>query len=263
MSDVIRFSNSRGKGLVAELIHPADEGGEIVLIAPGLTRGRESSTAALVADGLSRIGVGSVRISMEGCGDAEGDLVDFTISRASQDVSDLVGLLLHSGHRRLSGVGISSGGSVMLAALRQRAPLQSLALLAPVLDYPAKRLRELGTDGIRKWEVEGVMDWRDGEGNVHRFGYSFLKDSAKWVMRDRAEDFNTPMLILHGTADLNTDPKESQAFCEAAPSIAQLRLVPGANHSFFVDGEQCAIGDMVAEWFLLPIEERWPRGLSS
>ena len=206
-------------------------------------------SARALAGALARVGFSTLRLDLAGCGQADGRFVDFTITRASEDVlaAQDFGRRL-PGVSRISAIGISSGGLITLAALAQAAAFSRICLLAPVADYAEKRRRELGAAGIDEWASSGVTRWTDPDGRSHDVGYEFFIDAQRWVVDRLLCLPDLPVLVVHGDRDSNTPLWHGKTITQRFPR-AQLQVVSGADHLFRVCGGRYPIEVDVASWF--------------
>jgi pimeloyl-ACP methyl ester carboxylesterase len=245
--DII-ITNRRGQHLSATLNIPTNPH-EVVILVPGLTRGRNSPTVKAIEAQLLRRGIGSLRLDLAGCGDSDGDMEEFTISRASQDILDSVKHLDDEwGIATFAACGVSSGATCVLAACLQVSAFSAIALLAPVANYPVKRQNELGVEGIAKWREDGAVEWTDREGGMHRLGWPFYVDSCRWVIGPSTVLRGDPsVLLLHGTEDTNTPLDHSLAISRIAKGSVTV-FIPGADHFFGTAKGRIGVESIAASW---------------
>ena len=241
------ITNTRGQQLAATLRLPDPHSTEIVILIPGLTCTRNSATVSRLAAELWRRKTASLTLEPAGCGDSDGLFEEFNLTAASHDVLAAKRYVTARGMDRVSVVGVSSGGSIAFAAASQDRDFAALAALAPVADYQTKRREEMGEDAIRKWRTAGTVDWFDREGKPHEMGYEFYRDAGHWVLYKHIPSLRLPILILHGGCDTNTPVADSIAFARLCPS-AEVRVLHGADHVFYVNGRRLAVEAMVAAW---------------
>lgn len=71
--------------------------------------------------------------------------------------------------------------------------------------------------------------------------------SGIWAL-DHAEDWQMPMLLMHGGADRLTSPVASQAFAEKAGKNVTFRLWPGLFHEIHNEPEQVDVIRAMTDW---------------
>ncbi|MHA7128142.1 alpha/beta hydrolase [Algoriphagus namhaensis] len=80
-----------------------------------------------------------------------------------------------------------------------------------------------------------------------RTGYELLKMTT--YIQEHAGEFQLPVLLIHGTEDLLTNPKGSQILAEkAASSDKTLRLFEGGYHELLNDLDQEEVLDVICKW---------------
>jgi alpha-beta hydrolase superfamily lysophospholipase len=84
-----------------------------------------------------------------------------------------------------------------------------------------------------------------------RTGYELLMATRRGARA--ATEARTPLLILHGSDDIITDPRGSVEFYERAPAESKrLEIIEGGFHELLQDDGSEEITAMIAEW----LEER-------
>lgn len=71
--------------------------------------------------------------------------------------------------------------------------------------------------------------------------------AAMRTVHERAREITLPMLVMHGSADVMTDPAGSEAFC-AASTNRTLRLYPGLYHEIFNEPERLQVLEDLHHW---------------
>ncbi|OAY68938.1 Caffeoylshikimate esterase [Ananas comosus] len=80
-----------------------------------------------------------------------------------------------------------------------------------------------------------------------RTGYEILRMST--YLQQNLSRINTPFLILHGTADLVTDPEGSQKlYEEAASSDKSIKLYEGLLHDLLIEPEREIVMRDIIDW---------------
>ena len=141
-----------------------------------------------------------------------------------QDLEDAVRYARTHGARDVVVVGCSMGGGIVAQYLRrsaERTVTRAAVLDAPTLDWSA----------IIEWTAKQ----RRVPGPITAWGklVASLRGGLRWSELSQvghAREFSTPMLILHGDADVDVPPSVSERFAAARPDLVTYHLVPGAGH---------------------------------
>lgn len=140
-----------------------------------------------------------------------------------QDVEAAAEYAVQHGAKQLFLFGFSMGGNIVLSFLR-RSPLAHL-VRGVLLDSPALDWRDI----IRSHAARFRAPWAAGvveRATVLRSGQDFNEvDQLR-----AAQEFHTPMLILHGDADLTVPYTQSEALAAARPDLVTFIRVPGGHH---------------------------------
>ena len=194
---------------------------------------------------VSRLGITSLVVSFRNDGEAPPSN-DSRYSLGQNewlDVEAAIKYAVDHGAERLVLFGWSLGGSMALRAANLSAHsdrIFGLVLVAPVLDWA----ETLTTNGSASGLPEAIA----------RAGLKLLGSSAaRWVTGlnqsidlsaldwvTRADDLNTPSLILHGSDDKSTPVAVSERFAELRPDLVQLVRfeVPGHSLEWNADAEK-------------------------
>ncbi len=167
--------------------------------------------------------------------------------------------------------GFSMGGTIAsLLAIERPVNLRGLVLIGaflklpdhlfPILRYlaivfgrllPRLRVARLGTRCLSR-DPQVVADFQADPLNFHgRFPVRTGAELLLAVRRIRRgmSSLQTPLLILHGDADLVTDPEGSrQLYAQAASKDKTLRIYPGMYHDLLHEPQWRSVVDDVAHW---------------
>lgn len=167
--------------------------------------------------------------------------------------------------------GHSMGGTIItLLAIERRPAVDGLILSAPLLKMPNHlfrtlrylaifvsrliprlRVASLGSRYISR-DPQVVAEFEADPLVFHgrfpvRTGAEILRGLGR--VRRRMEDVDLPLLILHGTGDMVTDPEGSrQLHARARSQDKTLRLYEGLYHDLFHEPEKQKVLDDVLEW---------------
>ncbi len=185
----------------------------------------------------AREGYDAVRFDFRGCGEADGDFVDQTLS---DKVADLRAVLAHVAPGPVVLFGSSFGGKVAFHATAELAAgdgpetgsdgvtVEAIATRAPVTDNGtfAEARREVEREGSLTFETGQTVDGR------------FFDDLADYPFEDVAAVLNCPVLLVHGSGDESVDIADSVEAAAALETDVLLEKVHGEGHRFSAAGEQ-------------------------
>ncbi|HUO57746.1 MAG TPA: alpha/beta fold hydrolase [bacterium] len=184
------------------------------------------------ARSLAEKNIASLRFDFRGSGESEGNFKDMSVSGEIQDAVAAVDFIQSQpaiDPKRLALLGLSLGAAVASCVTRRRPGIRSLALWSPLAQI--SRLFTLPTGftqkQIRAWISDGQIGYH-GES----LGVQWLMDLA-WhdALRDAAL-FKGRALIVQGGRDRATPMAQARLFKSRLGSGAQLRVIPGADHTF-------------------------------
>lgn len=145
--------------------------------------------------------------------------------------TDLLGSDLHG---KLGLIGHSRGGGIAVLAAQNRPEVQALATWASVSTFD--RYEKEVCQAWRKRGYHEVVNSRTGQ--TLRLGTALLDEverqaQTKLNILAAARKFQRPWLILHGQED-DTVPffEAEQLNIYGHPDLTELRLIPGAGHTF-------------------------------
>jgi alpha-beta hydrolase superfamily lysophospholipase len=168
-------------------------------------------------------------------------------------------------------LGHSMGGTIVtLLAIDRRPPLDGLILSAPLLRMPDHlfpilrgfalfasrlvprlRITSLGAKYVSR-DPQVVADFEADRLVFHgrfpvRTGAEILRALGR--IRRRMEAVELPLLLLHGSGDMVTDPEGSRQFHARARSQDKtLRIYEGLYHDLFHEPEREKVLDDVLHW---------------
>ena len=252
MEERVYFRNGLGYGLSGLLRRPRADGKHpLVVGCHGFGSKKDSPISAAIVEHLDRLGIASFRFGFTGHKESGGDIATLTISAGLDDLR--AALCFMAGyewvdHAAIGLVGHSFGGALVLRYAATADRSRCVVLLAPVSDYVAVKERKLGPEGMRAWRATGYTIEDTDEGSV-RLNYSFFEDASAHNVYELAKQIRADCLIYHGDADAAVPVEQSRMLAAVLGPRAELRLVPGGDHSFGQRWELDTVARGVAEFF--------------
>lgn len=242
------FKNSRRLKICGVLEEPNKIKNEIVIIVHGYSSNKDRSSAKQIAEVLTKRGMNSFRIDLDGCGESEGLFENQTISSTVDDISSAIGLMKKRGYTKIDLFGSSAGGLSVMATALKHPEINRIGLKAPVSDYPSQRLRKYGQKYVDDWKKRGYNFYENREGQKLKVNYSFFEDSKRYVMYDKVKKIKCPILIIHGTADESVAIEDSRKVVKKFPN-AKLIELKGADHALAINGDRTVSNKLFGDWF--------------
>lgn len=220
-----------------QLYYESEGDGEPLVLIPGFASGR-SLWSRQVGPLARHFRV----ISFDPRGVAQSDKPDGpqTISLLADDVAALLTLLgIESAHV----VGVSFGGFVAQEfALRHPLRLRRLVLCCTSYGGP--------NHVVPAPEIMTEIMQPRAAGDVSEDMYRVqLQAAVQFNTEERLAEISSPTLIVSGDADAIVPVKNSYNLARQIPN-AELRLVSGGSHTFFMEQQADEFNQVVTEWLL-------------
>ena len=172
-------------------------------------------------------------------GESGGDKVTFGILE-KYDALGWVKWMQAHGCQKIYGLGESLGSSVLILTAEIEPVFTAIVADCPFADlFEAAEVRIIRRLPLPD-KVAGAFAAMAVEGDslFARVFYGLDFSAVKPV--ESIKHVNTPILLIHGTADSRTPFTDSQALAAAKPDTTELWLVPGAEHlrSFATDPQE-------------------------
>ena len=238
-----RVTASDGVMLDGWLLTPpaANGSGVILLHGVGNTRGGMATHAAY----LLRAGFTVLMPDARGHGSSGGRVISYGI-RESADLHTWADWFVRKcAITHLYGLGESMGAAILLQAL----PVES-RFRAVVADCPFDSFEDVAcyrlehASRLGRWASWPVVEIGFLYSRVV-YGLDLHRASPADAIRTTA----VPILLIHGTADVNIPPSESIALHELNPQSTALWLVPGARHVSSLSTSPQEYVRRVTDWF--------------
>jgi len=216
--------------------------GVILLHGVGDTRMGMASHAAY----LLRAGFTVLVPDARGHGSSGGSVISYGI-RESADVHTWADWFLHKRPiAHLYGFGESMGAAILLQSVPREPRFRAVVAECPFDSFEeVARYRLEHASGLGRWASWPVVQ------------IGFLYARAVYGLNlwqaspaDAVRSTTIPVLLIHGTADVNIPPSESEALHVLNPRSTTLWLVPGAVHVSALSTDPDVYVRRVTEWFL-------------
>ena len=182
---------------------------------------------------LARRGIASLRFDFRGSGESEGKFVDMTPSAEISDARRALDVFAQQPEvdaSRIGIVGLSLGGLVAACTAGREPRIKSAVLWAPVADLPG--IINAQQTGAQKSTLAS-RGWADIGGL--KLGSTFLDDMLTVRPADEIAGSDSPLLIIHGSADQTVPVENAEQFYSSAQrpgrKITKL-IIDGADHTF-------------------------------
>lgn len=243
------FQNSKGLKISGIIERPNKDSNRVVILIHGYSSNKDRPLPLLMSTELSKRGVNSFRIDLNGCGESEGEFKYQTITSTVDDVEAAIKYLKSIGYSQIELFGASAGGLTAMAVARKHPEIAKLGLKCPVSDYADQKTKRKGQQGIEEWKNSGFMIYKSSSsGREYEIDYSVFEDYKNYVMFDKVKDIKCPTLIIHGDGDDVVDVEYSKRLVKNFPN-AKLVIMPGANHTFDKSEDRIVVHNLFGEWF--------------
>jgi len=235
-----RDANTRLLGWVTEPNPPNSWNGNSVLLLHGVGDSHRGTQG--LANLLAKHGYRTLSPDSRGHGDSGGDLITYGL-RERDDVRAWVQWMNeHWKPANVFGMGMSMGAAILLQSL----PIEP-GLQAVVAECPFATFRDVAYYRVR--QAGGLLFAPAVE---PAFLYTRLRHGVDLSLASPEagyRDSKTPVLLIHGDADINIPVEQSRQLFQARPANSELWIVPKANHFNNWKIAGAAYEDRVLGWF--------------
>lgn len=241
----LEFAGGQGHRLAARLDLPEGDPVGHAVFVHCFTCTKDSPAAARISRGLTRHGIGVLRLDLTGLGESDGDFADTTFSSGVDDVVAAAEHLLGLGRVPRLLVGHSLGGAAVIAAAGVLPGVRAVVTIAAPF-RPAHLTEHLG-GAVRRIE-------RDGEAEVLLAGRpftvrrDFLEDIAQQPQARRLHELGRPLLVLHSPDDEVVPVEQAQQIFRAARHPRSFVALDGVDHLVTRRADADFVAGIVAAW---------------
>ncbi|MCE7006914.1 lysophospholipase [Kibdelosporangium philippinense] len=226
----------------------------------GVTR-EEGGFFARLANGLSEVGVASVRFDLPGHGESEGRQEDLSLSALLNAIDSGVDHLrgmVSTPSISLIAASFAGGASAYYAAHRS-GDLSTLVLINPLIDYktrfvdekPAWRNGYISEKAGRQLLEQGYV----GHSPTFKLGRPILNEVFWLQPRPVLAKITSPTLIVHGTEDTFISVNSSREADKQMTCKHRLIELDGAQHGIAVHDDPEYADPQTQEWQAFVIGE--------
>jgi len=230
------IENSAGERLDYSFHEGSADSRDIVVIGHGVTGNKDRPFVVALAEGLSSVGINTLRFSFAGNGDSDGRFVDATISKEVKDLGSVLEML--QGYR-VAYVGHSMGAAVGVLRASRDKRIGLLVSLAGMVHTQAFAEREFG-------DVQpgnGFM-WEDEDCPLSQ---QYIDDMAQIdSVVEIGAKIAVPWLLVHGSQDDVVPLQDTNDIIARASFGADQVVLDGADHVFSDHSDQMV--QVVVEW---------------
>lgn len=180
---------------------------------------------------LAAAGLASVRCDFGGSGESDGEFEEMTFSGEVAEAKAILAYaraLPFADPSRVFLVGLSMGGAIAsVVAGDEPDRVRAIALWAAAGNMPELMALRQTTEAKAAMTAAGRLDI-----GGHWLGAGFLEDILGWDIYARAAGFRGRALLLHGDGDQTVPLAASERYLEIYGDRAELRVIPGADHTF-------------------------------
>jgi len=196
--------------------------GPAILLLHGVNSSRASF--ARHAAWLNGLGYGVLAIDFRGHGESGAAARTFGLNESRDAAAGLAFLRAGAPNRPIGLIGVSLGGAAALLGDDGPLPVQAMVLQAVYPDLRAAIFNRIAqrTGKLLAMLGEPLLSYQSWP----RYGVA----PGRLAPRVAIGLFHGPVLVMGGTADLNTPPDETRALYGAAPGPKALWLISGLDH---------------------------------
>lgn len=149
----------------------------------------------------------------------EGDFENLTITGQLRVIDRAIG------QEPIILIGSSLGGYLAALCAAQYQQVTKLVLLAPAFRFYDLWKKQLGEEGMERWQTEGTLSvFHYAEGCERPIRYQLMEDARQY---SPFPDFRQPALIFHGNQDYTVPVDSSIEFARSHPNAELIRINSG------------------------------------
>jgi uncharacterized OsmC-like protein/alpha-beta hydrolase superfamily lysophospholipase len=239
------FFNSEGQRLAGLLDNPVGEARAYALFAHCFTCGKDVHAAKRIAQALTGLGIGVLRLDFTGLGASEGEFANTTFSSNVADLVAAADQLRKVKRAPAILIGHSLGGAAVLAAAARVPEARAVVTIAAPSD-PA-HVAGLFRDRLGEIAATGEIDVTLA-GRPFRIRRAFLDDVAEQHLSARIADLRRALLIFHSPTDEIVGIDNASRIFAAARHPKSFVSLAGADHLLSARSDAAYVANVIAAW---------------
>lgn len=211
-----------------------------VVFLHGFKSDRKGSKAAFLKGWCADHDIGFTAIDMMAHGESEGDMMDFSLTEALNDVLYALDNLI-DGPAVL--VGSSMGGWLALRAAEERPEkVKGIVGIAAAPDFTAEIAARMTDEQLAQMATQGYITEESGYEEPYVFTRTLIEDGQDHLMLHRPIAYSGPVHLLQGQEDAAVDWRKAARIAEKLPNRADITLINDGDHSLSrpQDLEKCS-----------------------
>ncbi len=204
--------------------------GPVVVFCPGYASDMSGTKATALLEICEHERMAMLRFDYSGHGASGGEFIDGTIGSWAEDAAFIISQVVPQ--QDLLIIGSSMGGWIaLLLALRFKAQMRGLLLIAPAPDFTEKLVRPgLTLEQLEILGREGVLYQPSEYGNPLPLAQKLLDEGKKHLLLDAPISVDCPVRILHGMQDADVP-------WQLSLTLAEKLETPDVRLTFVKDGD--------------------------
>lgn len=204
-----------------------------VIFAHGFTGNRFESRRmyARLSARLAESGILTFRFDHRGCGESEGDFIDFDAAGLLEDLDAALEVFLRNpavDATRTAVVGYSLGGLSASYWLGKRPDFQTGVLWAPVARPDIIRDRLATYPDFSQYPAKGFFDYMGFRVSANYFDNIGKLTPLEWIA-----SYSRPVLFIQGETDPIVKPEQVELYMAARQNPDdKLLMIPNGDHAF-------------------------------
>lgn len=249
---ILQFPSGTFK-LTGQWDGPESAGGPLpgVIFCHGFTGNRFESRRvfARLSAWLAEQGIWTFRFDHRGCGESQGDFIDFSPEGMLEDLRSALKVFLDDPRvdtSRTAVVGYSLGGLSASYMLHLHPEFVTASMWAPVARPEIIRARLSTYPGFDGYKERGYFDYGGS-----RVSAEYIDGVGNFRPVDWAVDYPKPILFAQAEGDQVVKPEQVRMYLEARQNPGdELLMIPGGDHFFGAADNIDRLLSTAGEWLL-------------
>lgn len=200
-----------------------------ILFVHGFKSDRFGSKAAFLQSLCEQKGWGYTALDCMAHGESDGDMMDFSLTEALNDVLFTINTLIQ---KPVILIGSSMGGWLGLRAAEvQPESVKALIGIAPAPDFTAEIVQRMSEEQLVEMANNGYIAEDSGYEEPYIFTRTLIEDGQEHLMLHRAIPYDGPVTILQGKQDQAVSWEKAEHISNCLPQPATIHLIEDGDHS--------------------------------